>query len=222
MPLIWWFGAGAALGAAMAVGLERSRSRAARASAAVLTESTGVLNQGLGLAELEQVRRERAADRRRTRRAHRVARRAERLMSMVRCLAGSGLDELALRSVRAAIDDFEAETASFWVFAGRRTTLVASTGRRNTPPAIPVWPEATREGLPPRVSADGRMHYLLLRNELRVPVGCLAVGFDSPRSRRPAGLETYAAILGPFLAAELGRQVAEAEGFEDPDVPLAA
>ncbi len=126
---------------------------------------------------------------------------------MARCLAGASLEDLAARGTRAVVDDFAAETAWLWIFADGEPALVAGAARRDARATEPSWPGAAAgESLPPRTERGGSVHHLVLRNEAREPVGCLVVGFDPPRGRRPPGLETYAAFLGPFVAAELKRR----------------
>jgi hypothetical protein len=160
-------------------------------------------------AEVIRLRRERAADRRRVRRAHTIARRAERLVAMARCLAGARLVELAARGTQAVVDNFAAESAALWVLGDGRAELIASAARSEARWAAADRPDAAAVHYrPPRARAGGSVHYLPLRSQAREPVGCLVVGFDPPRGQRPPGLDTYVALLGSFVAAELGTQAA--------------
>lgn len=197
-----WLGAGVLIGAGLACWARTflTRHRGAASGAAAPTGAAGVES-----AAVARLRQDRAADRRRVRRAHKIARRAERLLAMARCLAGARLGELAARGTRAMIDDFAAETAALWVFGDGGAVLAGSAARPEARRAEGSWPgTAGAPFLPPRTERGGSVHYLMLRNQTREPVGCLVVGFDPPRERRPPGLETYVALVGSFVAAELG------------------
>lgn len=201
-----WLGAGVLIGAGLACWVGTFMAR--HASAASGAASGGATPAGAAAVEsaaVARLRQERAADRRRVRRAHKIARRAERLLAMARCLAGARLGELAARGTRAVIDDFAAETAALWVFEDGRAVLVGSAARPEARGTEAGWPDTAGVPLPPpRTERGGSVHYLMLRNQTREPVGCLVVGFDPPRGRRPPGLETYVALLGSFVAVELG------------------
>jgi hypothetical protein len=192
-----------------------SRRPVRRASAA-RDAAGGGAEAGVDSILVAQLRQERAADRRRVRRAHRIARRAARLLAMARCLAGASLAELAVRGTRAIVDNFAAETAALWIFDDGRTVLSGSAARPEARPVAASWPGSAGDELPPRAERGGSVHYLVLHNETREPVGCLVVGFDPPRGRRPPGLDTYAAFLGPCVAAALGpRALRPARGRTD-------
>ena len=218
---VWWLGAVGLMvaGGALWVVSRRARSggagrggkRGAAPDAAASAPAVGSASAPAGAAEVVRLRRERAADRRRVRRAHTIARRAERLLAMARCLAGARLVELAARGTQAVVDNFAAESAALWVLGDGRAELIASAARSEARRVAAGRPAAAAvHHRPPRARGGGCVHYLPLRSQAREPVGCLVVGFDLPRGRRPPGLDTYVALLGSFVAAELG---ARAAGF---------
>ena len=212
-----WLGAGGLIAAGLALwagsrwvrpGAAESGTASGAASAAARSVAERTAAASIAVAEVARLRQERAADRRRVRRAHKVARRAERLLAMARCLAGAQLEELAARGTRAVVDDFAAETAALWLFDDGRAVLVGSAARPEAQRAEAGWPDAVVIPLrPPRTEGGGSVHYLMLRNQTREPVGCLVVGFDPPRRQRPPGLDTYVALLGAFVAAQHGSRV---------------
>lgn len=210
----WWLGVGGLIAAGFALwavsrrlapgGAGRDMASGAARGAADSAATRAAAATG-DAAEVARLRQGRAADRRRVRRAHNIARRAERLLAMARCLAGARLEELAARGTRSVVDSFAAESAALWVFGDGRAVLVDSAARPEARRTEAGWPGmAAFPRRPPRTEGGGSVHYLMLRNQTREPMGCLVVGFDPPRGQRPPGLDTYVALLGSFVAAELG------------------
>jgi hypothetical protein len=152
-----------------------------------------------------------AIERRRSRRAHRQERRAQRLLVMARCLLGAGrVEELAARAAKAVLDDFGAETATVFALRRGQPGLLAAASRRGVELPVIHFMDAG-ESIPqvaiPEAGAapagPATVRCLPLRDERRQAVGFLVVGYAA--GRPPAGIETYAAFLGQLLAVELGR-----------------
>jgi hypothetical protein len=93
-----------------------------------------------------KLRRERAADRRRVRQAQRRERRAERVLAMARCLIGCDWVDLGVRSSRAVVDNFGADTASLWLITGERPIKLGEAARRDASAPEPTWPGESESG----------------------------------------------------------------------------
>jgi hypothetical protein len=162
-------------------------------------------------AEEARLGRALAIERRRSRRAHRQERRAQRLLVMARCLVGAGrVEEVAARAAKAVLDDFGAETATVFAVQSGRPCLLAEAARRDVQPPVVHFLDAGElipqvAGPEPGAAPDGPrvVSCLPLRNERRRTVGFLIVGHAA--GRRPAGIEAYAAFVGQLLAVELER-----------------
>jgi hypothetical protein len=162
-------------------------------------------------AEEARLGRALAIERRRSRRAHRQERRAQRLLVMARCLMGAGrAEELAARAAKAVLDDFGAETATVFAVRDGQPSLLAAAARRDVQLPVVHFMDAG-EPIPQVQSLEpgapggpAIVRCLPLRDERRRAVGFLVVGHAA--GRPPAGIETYAAFVGQLLAVELGRR----------------
>jgi hypothetical protein len=127
-------------------------------------------------------------ERRRVRRSHRLKRRSQQVVGMVRTLAGCReISETAKRGTRAIVDAFGVRGAALWTL-DEAPALLAVAGEG------PATQAAVGEVAQPNLC--GRM----LFDDDREPVAHLVVDFGGDRGSK-VGFDAYVAVLGVVLGA---------------------
>ena len=143
-------------------------------------------------------------ERRRVRRSHRLKRRAQRVVAMVRTLAGTvDVTEAARRGSGAIVDVFGARCAALWTVDELPVCLAA----------------AGQESGAEFPGAGGRKSDYVLEDDDRQPVAQLFVEFDGGRGDT-TGLESYVKVLGVVLGACRTR-LSDDGSFEIVNMPTA-